>query len=294
MDHATSPGAIAPRRASSPFWLVNSWVWSAYAGALMLPWIGRYSILDMLPNKVTIAITGIAVTAGLRAFYKWMDRHAVSQPRQLAAALAACVVGAISLDVVVVAVTQGPSAILQLWDSSLGSLLGGVPMPGRIGQYAILLVAWSLGLNLFDRPRTASVSPGAPDASSPGSDTTLAVAGKTVRARDGQRTILLDRDEIDWIAADGDYVRIHTGAKSFLIRATMKSAAHTFAPSGFIRVHRSAIVNPRRVREIVREAGGDQSVVLKTGARVKAGRNYAPSLDALLLPIDVSAEGRVE
>ena len=154
-------------------------------------------------------------------------------------------------------------------------------MPGRIGQYAILLVAWSLGWHLFARRRTdGAVSPSVPLSES--AEGALCVVGTTVRARDGHRVIILGRDEIDWIAADGDYIRIHSGSKNFLIRATMKHSAAVLEAIGFRRVHRSAIVNPRRVREIVRERNGECSVLLRNGFRVRVGRNYASQVAVLL------------
>jgi hypothetical protein len=283
IEHATSPGAITPSPQATRFWVVNSAVWSAYGAALMIPWLGQYSVLDMLPNKLAIAACGVAVSGALRAAHRWLRKQLLSDLLFLLAALAACVGGAFLLDTSVIALTQGPEAILQRWDGTFGSLIGGVPMPGRIGQYLILLVAWSLGVHLFDQQRLGP--PAGPSAASQSTtttvtDSTLAVSGTTVRARDGNRTILLDRDEIDWISADGDYIRVHNGPKNFLVRATMKHSANILGPLGFVRVHRSAIVNPRRVREIVRD-GNDHTVVLKAGARIRTGRNYLAELDRL-------------
>jgi len=284
IQHATSPAAMAPNPHGATFWLVNSAVWSAYAGSLMIPWLGQYPVLDMLPNKVAIAASGIAVSGTLPATYGWLKRRSMARPRFLGAALVACLVGAFALDTAVIALTQGPDAILQRWDGTFGSLLGGVPMPGRIGQYLTLLVAWSLGLHFFEQHRQAA-SPRAtagPELTAPPTmDGTLSIVGTTVRARDGNRTILFDRDEIDWIAADGDYIRLHSGTRNVLLRATMKQSAAILAPLGFTRVHRSAIVNPRRVREIVRESGGEHSVVLQNGVRIRTGRNYFGSVERL-------------
>jgi hypothetical protein len=281
MDQATSPAIAAPDTRGMTFWAINSAVWAAYAGALMIPWIGTYPVLDMMPNKIAIAASGLAVSGLLRAWYRWMDRRATSRLLFAVIAGVSCLVAAIILDATIIALTQGPGAVAGRWDGSLGNIVGGVPMPGRVGQYATLLMAWSLGLYLFNQQRRPAAGP---RATSPemGSDAALSVAGATVQARDGGRLVLLDRDEIDWIAADGDYVRVHAGPRNLLIRATMKQTASVLAPLGFVRVHRSAIVNPRRVREVVREGGGEHSVVLRQGTRIKAGRNYAAQLDGML------------
>jgi hypothetical protein len=281
---ATNPGALSASQPEWSFWGVNALVWGTYAGSLMLPWLDRYSVLEMLPNKIAIASIGVAVSGGLRACYRWMDKQSLPPVVFLALSLAACLAGAFTFDGTVIAVTQGPEAIPLRWDGSFGSLTGGVPMPGRIGQYTILLVAWSLGLHLFTKrptPAPVTATPVVATAPLPAADSTLLITGSTVRVRDGSRTILLDRDEVEWIAADGDYIRLYCGARNHLIRATMKHSSESLAPLGFVRVHRSAIVNPRHVREIVRD-GNDHNVVLRNGVKVKAGRNYADQLHQLL------------
>ena len=282
-NQATSAGAFTAAPGAGTFWSLNVLIWSAYAVALMVPWIGRYPIADMLPNKLTIALTGVAVSGGLSALYKRLDRRSTPRIWFISIALAASVAGAFAFDAVVIAVTQGPTALLDRWTASgtFGSILGGVPMPGRIGQYTTLLIAWSLGWHLLalrriERPPATAVT--AP-ASVEGA---LSVVGAMVRARDGHRVVLLGRDEIDWIAADGDYIRIYSGARSLLVRATMKHTMAVLKTFGFVRVHRSAIVNPRRVREIVRDANGDSSVLLRNGVRVRVGRNYASQMAELL------------
>jgi hypothetical protein len=277
---ATNTNVVATSPTSTKFWGFNALFWCAYAAALMIPWLDRYSVLYMLPNKMVIASTGIAMTGLLRSLYRiiWVEsrRPFVSIPLSLLA----CTAGAIVLDTMVIAITQGPDALSFHLDGTFGSIVEGVPMPGRVGQYLTLLIAWSLGHHLLVNRSSPRVEiPVVPEPAST-SDSALSVSGTTVRARDGSRTILLERDEIDWIAADGDYIRLHCGAKYLLIRATMRHTSAALASLGFVRVHRSAIVNPKHVREIFRE-GNDQTVVLKSGTRVRAGRNYAAQLQQL-------------
>jgi two-component system LytT family response regulator len=87
--------------------------------------------------------------------------------------------------------------------------------------------------------------------------------------RVGTRDIILKVDEIDWIQAETYYARLHIRGRSYLYRERMHILEARLNPRHFARVHRSAIVNLDRVREIVHDSRGDHVVVLTTGARVK-------------------------
>jgi two-component system LytT family response regulator len=82
------------------------------------------------------------------------------------------------------------------------------------------------------------------------------------------RLLFLRTDEIDWIAAADNYVYLHAGSASHLVRMTLKSIEETLDPARFARVHRSTIVNLDAVREV---AGGE--VVLRDGTRLAASRS---------------------
>jgi two-component system, LytTR family, response regulator len=87
--------------------------------------------------------------------------------------------------------------------------------------------------------------------------------------RIGTRDIVIRVDEIDWIQAETYYARLHVRGRSYLYRERMHVLESQLNPRHFARVHRSAIVNLDRVREIVHDNRGDHVVVLSTGARVK-------------------------
>src|SRR6185312_3702269 len=72
---------------------------------------------------------------------------------------------------------------------------------------------------------------------------------------------------VDWVAAERDYVRIHTAARSFLIRQSIGALAGRLDPAVFVRVHRSSLVRRDRIVRI-RHAGGRGSIVLATGAEI--------------------------
>jgi two-component system LytT family response regulator len=87
--------------------------------------------------------------------------------------------------------------------------------------------------------------------------------------RVGTRDIVVKVEDVDWIQAETYYARLHIRGRSYLYRERMHVLESQLNPRHFARVHRSAIVNLDRVREIVHDSRGDHVVVLSTGARVK-------------------------
>jgi two-component system LytT family response regulator len=95
--------------------------------------------------------------------------------------------------------------------------------------------------------------------------------------RDRGRVVALEPASIDWVAGDGDYVRVHAGPSSYLHHSTLKSIADAL-PANFLRVHRSAIVNVERIRDLEPLSNGDYSVRLTSGARLRLSRTYRDAL----------------
>ena len=87
-------------------------------------------------------------------------------------------------------------------------------------------------------------------------------------------TILLPTDEIDWIEGYGNYLKVHAGRESHLIRGTMQSLESKLDPETFVRVHRSAIVNIEKIKEIYPRSNGDQDLVLQSGEQLMLSRKY--------------------
>jgi two-component system LytT family response regulator len=96
------------------------------------------------------------------------------------------------------------------------------------------------------------------------------------------RVVILRVAEIDWVEADGDYVSVHVGAKSWRLRETIAAAEARLALSGFVRIHRSTLVNIHRVRELLRLLKGEFTVVLLDGTELKLSRNYRFALEHVL------------
>ncbi len=104
------------------------------------------------------------------------------------------------------------------------------------------------------------------------------VAPDRLVARDGDRIEMIPAAEIDWIAADGDYVRIHTGNRQLLLRSTMTSIEAALPAGRHVRIHRSTIVNVERIRSLKTLPNHEYAVVLKNGVALRASRSYAPRL----------------
>jgi two-component system LytT family response regulator len=92
--------------------------------------------------------------------------------------------------------------------------------------------------------------------------------------KDGSKVVVLNADEIDWIDAAGDYMCIHAGGKTHIIRETMKTLQNRLDPSRFQRVHRSAIVNVKKVRELHPHSNGEYFLILEGGQELKLSRSY--------------------
>ena len=96
------------------------------------------------------------------------------------------------------------------------------------------------------------------------------------------RIIVIRSADIDWIEAEGDYVSVHVGGKTWLTRETIAAVELRLALSGFVRIHRSTLVNAERVKELRPLDKGEYIVVLSDGTELKLTRNYRASVERLV------------
>ncbi len=96
--------------------------------------------------------------------------------------------------------------------------------------------------------------------------------------KSGGRVFFLRTDEIDWIEAAGNYVRLHLGADSHLFRETMNALEARLDPQRFFRIHRSRIVNIERIQELQPWFNGEYAVVLRDGTKLTLSRGYREKL----------------
>jgi two-component system LytT family response regulator len=100
--------------------------------------------------------------------------------------------------------------------------------------------------------------------------------------KSGGRVFFLRTDEIDWIEAAGNYVRLHLGEDSHLFRETMNHMETRLDTRRFARIHRSRIVNVERIRELQPWFNGEYVVILRNGTRLTLSRNYRERLQEQL------------
>ena len=108
----------------------------------------------------------------------------------------------------------------------------------------------------------------------PAAPTPTPLRPERIPVRDSGRILLLDPGDIDWIEAEGDYVRVHCGARSYLIREGISSIEARVAGTALVRIHRSTIVNVGRVQELRPRENHDFTVVLANGTSLRLSRTY--------------------
>jgi two-component system LytT family response regulator len=100
--------------------------------------------------------------------------------------------------------------------------------------------------------------------------------------KSGGRLIFLRADEIEWVEAAGNYVRVHVGSTSHLLRETMHAIEERLDPERFFRIHRCRIVNMEHVQELQPWSNGEYVVVLRSGTRLALSRGYRDRLQERL------------
>jgi two-component system LytT family response regulator len=100
--------------------------------------------------------------------------------------------------------------------------------------------------------------------------------------RDGGRASILRVGDIDWVEAAGKHVTVHAGGREHTVRESISALEEQLDPKRFVRVHRSAIVNLDRVREVQSWFHGDFVLILEDGTKLTTGRGYRERLQVLL------------
>jgi len=104
---------------------------------------------------------------------------------------------------------------------------------------------------------------------------------RRIAVKSSGRTVFVDVDDVDWIAAAENYVELHVGRESHLLHVTLTTLERSLDPARFLRIHRSTIVQVPRIVELVPGAHGEFEVVLRDGTRLNSGRTYAERVRAL-------------
>ena len=121
-----------------------------------------------------------------------------------------------------------------------------------------------------------------PEPSSEPSGKGKAGAPRRIGVRNGAKITLVEVEAIDWVEASGDYARIHAGKHRYLISQRMHALERLLEAREFVRVHRSLIVNVKRVRELHRDADGGGTLVLSDGVRLRVARGRWEAMERAL------------
>jgi len=112
--------------------------------------------------------------------------------------------------------------------------------------------------------------------------TPAAESNERILVKSSGEIFFLKADEIDWIEAEGDYMKFHVAGKTHLMRETMARLEARLDAKKFVRIHRSTIVNIDRMRKLSPSFAGEYAVVLQDGTKLKLSRGYHERIAALL------------
>ena len=98
----------------------------------------------------------------------------------------------------------------------------------------------------------------------------------------GGRVVFLDLDSIEWVEAAANYVRLNAGKESYLFRETISRVSERLDANQFVRIHRSTIVNVRKIKELIPVNSGEYIVVLKSGRELSCSRGYRAGLQEIV------------
>jgi two-component system LytT family response regulator len=104
---------------------------------------------------------------------------------------------------------------------------------------------------------------------------------KRLAVRSAGKTVFVEVDDVDWVEAAENYVQLHAGRAGHLIHVTMNTLEKSLDPETFVRIHRSVIVNVKRIKELQPALHGEYAITLENGVRLQSGRAYNAKLRAL-------------
>jgi two-component system, LytTR family, response regulator len=100
--------------------------------------------------------------------------------------------------------------------------------------------------------------------------------------KDGERAVFVKFQDVDWIEAESNYVLLHVGTTTHILRETLTAVEQRMDPASFRRIHRSTIVNLDRVREMHAWFHGEYRVILHSGAELRLSRRYKKNIEDLI------------
>jgi two-component system, LytTR family, response regulator len=98
----------------------------------------------------------------------------------------------------------------------------------------------------------------------------------------GHRSVFIRTEQIDWIEAERNYIRLHVGGRAHLLRENLSRIEASLDPAKFCRIHRSTIVNIDRIQAVESLFRGEYLVVLQNGTKLTSGRGYRRNLHIIM------------
>ncbi len=173
----------------------------------------------------------------------------------------------------VIALVCGEKWLAQLyWERPWTDFGAHVASRAPLGLLVLAIVRFPAWLKSANRTQRRSTHP-------PSRPPSARAAILSVPTRSGPRE--LDATQIVRIQAAGNYVELHSSDGIHLLRTTLGSLAERLADSGFVRVHRSAMINRHHIRSIGRDSHGEWLVHLADGTEVRAGRRFREAITHL-------------
>lgn len=107
-------------------------------------------------------------------------------------------------------------------------------------------------------------------------------SNQRILVRNDDRIFFLKASDIEWVEAEEKYVLLHTRSQRHIVRQSISSLEEQLAPAGFVRIHRSHLLNLDALQEVVSLGRGDCVAVLRSGTRLHVGRNFKDHLLAAM------------
>ena len=104
-----------------------------------------------------------------------------------------------------------------------------------------------------------------------------------ILVRDRDRIRLVRANDVDWVESEANYVRLHVGTASYLIRGNLGKLEEKLSAFGFVRVHRRFLVNFDRVTEVQPWFGGDAIIILSSNTKVRLSRTFRETFEKRFL-----------
>lgn len=214
------------------------------------------------------AIAALALLPGVAWAERRLRPALIGWPRAIAGHLAVCMAFSALHVAAMVAMREAAFAALSL-DYAFGPPLQGFVYEARKDAltYALFLTAFAIHRAGLFQPRPAE----------------LKRSGSTrIEVRDGARRLFLVPQDVFWVEAAGNYVELQTAGRAHLMRATLAAMEARLSPDGFVRIHRSRLVNAALVRGVATNDSGDFEVTLTDGRTLAGSRRYRAALEEAL------------